>query len=209
MMQEALTADHYQSIKEKSEALFKDRGSKFIALAFPLKDESEFPSILEQVKKQYYDARHHCYAYRCQPTQPQWRFNDDGEPAHSAGTPIYHAIQSQELWDVAVIVVRYFGGTKLGVGGLINAYRSSAEEALQNARPLDVYLYRQFEVRFPYSAMDDVMRVLPQSEFEIVGESMDTDAGYQLKVRKSKTELALDQLKELYQIKIKELDEDV
>lgn len=205
MMQEALKGDHYRTIVEASESLFKDRGSKFIGLAFPMKDDSEFPQILEQVKKDYYDARHHCYAFRCQPTKPSWRFNDDGEPAHSAGTPIYNAIQSSEYWDLAVIVVRYFGGTKLGVGGLINAYRTAAEEALRKARALDVYLYRHFEMRFPYGAMDEVMRILPQTLFEITGESMAEDAGYSLRVRQSQTEAALEQVKELYQIKIKEV----
>lgn len=205
MMQEALKGDHYRTISEATESLFKDRGSKFIGLAFPMKHDSEFPHILEQVKKQYYDARHHCYAFRCQPTQPVWRFNDDGEPAHSAGTPIYNAIQSVEYWDCAIIVVRYFGGTKLGVGGLINAYRTAAEEALRKARALDVYLYRHFEMRFPYSAMDEVMRILPQTLFEITGESMAEDAGYSLRVRQSQKEAALEQVKELYQIKIKEV----
>ncbi len=205
MIQEPLKSDHYQTIEASSEALFKDRGSKFIAIAKPIRDEQDFPLFLEEIRKQYYDARHHCYAYRCQPQSPQWRFNDDGEPAHSAGTPIFNAIQSQGFWDVAVIVIRYFGGTKLGVGGLINAYRTAAEEALKKARIRDVYLYDQYELRFPYSAMDEVMRVLPQSYFEIVEETMAEDAGYMLKVRKSKSEQALIQLKDLYQIKIKEL----
>lgn len=208
MMQDALEGDHYITLSDHPEALFKDRGSKFIALAFPLKDESDFPSLLKEVKKRYFDARHHCYAYRCQPLNPQWRFNDDGEPAHSAGTPIYHAIQSEDLWDVAVIVVRYFGGTKLGVGGLINAYRSAAEEALKEGTRMDVYLYRQFELRFPYDAMDEVMRILPQCAFEIIDECMAEDAGYRVRVRRSQTELALDQIKELYQIKIKEIKDD-
>lgn len=209
MIQESLKEDHYRTISGPSEALFKDRGSKFIALAYPMSDESEFPEILEMVKKQYHDARHHCYAYRCQPKQAQARFNDDGEPAHSAGTPIFNALLSKDLWDVVVIVVRYFGGTKLGVGGLINAYRTAAEEALDQAKPLDVYLYFYYEMRFPYSAMDEVMRVLPQTIFEIVGESMAEDAGYQLRVRQSNKDLALEQVKELYQVKIKEIEDHV
>jgi len=208
MMQAPLEGDHYQTLSQAGESLFKDRGSKFIGLAFPMKDESDFAAIQDSVKKKYYDARHHCYAFRCQPLQVQWRFNDDGEPAHSAGTPILHAIQSQNLWDVAVIVVRYFGGTKLGVGGLINAYRTAAEMALKEAPTLDVYLYQEYEMRFPYSAMDEVMRVLPKSDFEIVNESMAEDAGYNLRVRRSLKDTALDQLKDLYQISIKEVQND-
>ena len=205
MMQEALKGDHYRTISKPSTSFFKDRGSKFIGLAYPLQNDGDFSAILEQVKKEYYDARHHCYAFRCQPTKPLWRFNDDGEPAHSAGTPIYHALQSANYWDLAVVVVRYFGGTKLGVGGLINAYRTAAEEALRKAQALDVYLYRHFEMRFSYSAMDEVMRILPQTLFEITGESMAEDAGYSLRVRQSQAATALEQLKELYQIKIKEV----
>jgi uncharacterized YigZ family protein len=208
MILDALKGDHYQTIKAPQEGVFKDRGSKFIGICYPMQDDSDFSGILETVKKKYYDARHHCYAYRCQPTAPQGRFNDDGEPSHSAGTPIYNAIQSQEVWDLAVIVVRYFGGTKLGVGGLINAYKTAAIEALQKAERLDVYLYRHFEMRFPYAAMDDVMRVLPQSDFEIVNETMANDAGYLLKVRKSLGNKALEQLTDLYQIKIKEINND-
>lgn len=208
MIQEALKKDHYRTIAEKSESLFKDRGSKFIGLAFPLRDEEDFASILESVKKDYYDARHHCFAYRCKPLSPQARFNDDGEPAHSAGTPIFNAIQSNDLWDIAVLVVRYFGGTKLGVGGLINAYRSAADEALRKAKLLDVYLYQHYEIRFPYSAMDEVMRLLPQTVFEIEDEMMAEDAGYRLKVRRSLNEKALEQVKELYQLKIKEIQDD-
>lgn len=207
MMLESLKGDHYKTIKTPGESLFKDRGSKFIGLAFPLSDESDFASIQEKIRKEYYDARHHCYAYRCQPLNPKCRFNDDGEPAHSAGTPILNAIQSCDLWDVGVIVVRYFGGTKLGVGGLINAYRTAAEEALKKVKPLDVYLYRHYEIRFPYSAMDDVMRILPQTLFEIRDEAMADDAGYRLRVRRSQNSQALDQINELYQLKIKEIED--
>lgn len=206
MIHEALQGDHYKALKSKSEGLYKDRGSKFIALALPMQNESEFQGLMDQVKKKYYDARHWCYAYRCQPTDPQIRFNDDGEPSHSAGTPIFNAIQSSDLWNVLVVVVRYFGGTKLGVSGLIKAYRGAAEEALELASSKDVYLYRHFEIRFPYEAMDAVMRVLPNSAFEISEEKMAGDAGYILKVRLSKEKQALEELKDLYQIKLKELE---
>lgn len=207
MINEKLEGDHYKTLINQPEGLFKDRGSKFIGLAFPVQSEEEVNEILVQVKKQYYDARHWCYAYRFQPTEPQIRFNDDGEPAHSAGTPILHAIQSLELWDVLVVVVRYFGGTKLGVPGLIKAYRGAAEEALSLAKTKDVYLYRYFELRFPYEAMDAVMRVIPQSDFEITEECMAEDAGYKLRVRLSSYEQALNQVQDLYQIKLKEIKE--
>lgn len=207
MITEKLEGDHYKALKKAAEGLYKDRGSKFIALAMPMQDEADLNQRLAEVKKQFYDARHWCYAYRLQPLKPQIRFNDDGEPAHSAGTPILHAIQSAELWDVLVVVVRYFGGTKLGVPGLIKAYRGAAEDALAEAKTKDVFLYRHFEIRFPYEAMDAVMRVIPNSHFEIEGELMAEDAGYHLKVRLSLSEEALDQLKDLYQITLKEIEE--
>ncbi len=207
MINEAIAGDHFKTISKSYQGIYKDRGSKFIALALPMQSEDELNEKLQAIKKDYYDARHWCYAYRCQPTEPQIRFNDDGEPAHSAGTPIYHALQSADLWNVLVVVVRYFGGTKLGVPGLIKAYRGAAEDALSKVKPKDVYLYRHYELRFPYEAMDAVMRILPQSDFEISEECMADDAGYKLKVRRSKNEQAIEQLKELYQIKLKEIEQ--
>lgn len=205
MIQEPLKGDHYQSISSQGEAIFKDRGSKFLAFARCVNNLEEFHSFLEELKSKYHDARHFCYAYRFQVKQPEVRINDDGEPAHSAGTPIFNAILSADLWDIAVIVVRYFGGTKLGVSGLINAYKESALEALNNCQRIDLYLYRNFELRFPYSAMAEVMNSLHQSEFEIVSETMSEDAGYLLRCREAKLEQALEQIKNLYQSNLKEL----
>jgi len=205
MIQEAIEGDHYQSVKTNGDALFKERSSKFYAFARRVESLDEFQSFLEELKVQFHDARHFCYAYRFQPIKPQVRINDDGEPAHSAGTPIFNAILSTELWDIAVIVVRYFGGTKLGVPGLINAYRESALEALLNCQKIDIYLYRYYELRFPYSAMAEVMNTLHQSAFEIVSESMDHDAGYVLRCRESKLTIAHKQIKNLYQAQLKEI----
>jgi uncharacterized YigZ family protein len=205
MIQEAIEGDHYQSVSSQGEALFKDRGSKFYAYARSIKSLDEFQSFLDELKVKFHDARHFCYAYRFQPKRPEVRINDDGEPAHSAGTPIFNAIMSAEMWDIAVIVVRYFGGTKLGVSGLINAYRESASNAIENCQRIDIYLYRTYELRFPYSAMAEVMNTLHLSNFEIVSESMDKDAGYVLRCRESKLELALEQIKNLYQAHLKEI----
>lgn len=204
MIQEPLEGDHYQSVSTNGEALFKDRGSKFYAYARSVKSLDEFQSFLDELKLKFHNAGHFCYAYRFQPKRPEVRINDDGEPAHSAGTPIFNALMSAEMWDIAVIVVRYFGGTKLGVSGLINAYRESASEAIQNCKRIDIYLYRTYELRFPYSAMAEVMNTLHLSNFEIISESMDKDAGYVLRCRESKLELALEQIKNLYQAQLKE-----
>jgi uncharacterized YigZ family protein len=205
MIQEALAGDYYQSVNAGGEALFKERGSKFIAFARGVKSIEDFQEFMDELKAKYHDARHFCYAYRFQPKKPLVRINDDGEPAHSAGTPIYNAILSADLWDIAVVVIRYFGGTKLGVPGLINAYRESALESLQNCQRIDIYLYQHFELRFPYPAMAEVMNILHQSEFEITAETMAEDAGYILRCRQSKLSVAQEQIKNLYQGQLKEI----
>ena len=125
--------DNYLSIEKRSEGIYKDRGSKFLAFAFPVYQEDEIKDILAELRKEYHDARHHCYAYRLGASKEIYRVNDDGEPSSSAGKPIFGQIQSNDLSNILIVVVRYFGGTLLGVGGLINAYRSAAADALINA----------------------------------------------------------------------------
>ncbi|MCR6638650.1 MAG: YigZ family protein [Sporocytophaga sp.] len=127
----------YYSIKAPSEGLYKELGSKFISFAFPVSSETEIKDILERFKKEYYDARHICYAYRIGFSEQKFRVNDAGEPAHTAGDPIFNQIKSFELTNIIVIVVRYFGGTKLGKSGLIQAYKTAAEEALKNAEKIE------------------------------------------------------------------------
>lgn len=202
MTLEPLEEDYYQTLKSSSEGIYKEKGSKFLAYAFPVQSLEEVEMHLAEIKKKHFDARHHCYAYRFNPENPQWRVNDDGEPGHSAGTPILHALMGAEIWDALIVVVRYFGGTKLGVSGLIRAYRSASEEALTNAQQKDVYLYRHFEWRFPYSAMSDVSALWHQTSFEIVEDLMAEDAGYLVRCRKSKTDEGLEQAEKLYELEI-------
>ena len=167
--------DQYRSIAAPSEGLFKDNGSRFIALAYPVETEEEVKSIVAGLRKEYHDARHHCYAYRLGYKGEVWRASDDGEPSGSAGRPILGQIDSLGLSDILVVVVRYFGGIKLGIPGLIRAYKTSTADALSSARIVDKIASRHFRLQFDYLSMNAVMKVLkdmdlPQSAQEF-GES--------------------------------------
>ncbi|MBQ2171964.1 MAG: YigZ family protein [Bacteroidales bacterium] len=167
--------DQYRSIAAPSEGLFKDNGSRFIALAYPVETEEEVKSIVAGLRKEYHDARHHCYAYRLGYKGDVWRASDDGEPSGSAGRPILGQIDSLGLSDILVVVVRYFGGIKLGIPGLIRAYKTSTADALSSARIVDKIASRHFRLQFDYLSMNAVMKVLkdmdlPQSAQEF-GES--------------------------------------
>jgi uncharacterized YigZ family protein len=155
-----LFSDTYKTIAAESKGLFKDRGSRFIAIARPVSSQEEIKTILEELRREYHDARHHCYAWMLTPDRQAWRVNDDGEPSGTAGRPIMGQINSRELTNVLVVVIRYFGGTLLGVSGLINAYRSAAEDALSNVRIVKKQVMESWLVTFPYSALNDVMKVV-------------------------------------------------
>ena len=152
--------DTFRSLEAPSEGLYKEKGSKFLAFAYPVASEEEIKRHLERIRKEYYDARHHCYAYRLGLAGDVWRMNDDGEPSSTAGRPIFGQIQSVGLSDILIVVVRYFGGIKLGVPGLINAYRSAAADAISNGRIVEKTATELFSVTFDYAGMDRVMRVL-------------------------------------------------
>jgi len=162
-------SDTYKSIAAHSEGLFKDNGSRFIAHAYPVETEQEVKSIVDSLKKEYHDARHCCYAYRLGLDGAQFRVNDDGEPSSSAGRPILGQIDSAGLSDVLVAVVRYFGGIKLGIPGLIRAYKTSTADALSAAQIVEKVACRHFTITFGYLSMNAVMKILkdmsiPQSE---------------------------------------------
>tara|TARA_R110000868_G_scaffold115625_2_gene308667 strand:- start:503 stop:1102 length:600 start_codon:yes stop_codon:yes gene_type:complete len=158
----------YQTISKKSEGFYKEKGSKFIAYAYPVKNTSEVKEKVGELKKEYYDARHHCFAFILEENNQQIvRANDDGEPGHSAGDPILGQIKSFELENVLVVVVRYFGGTKLGVSGLIHAYKTAAEDALSKARIIEVVVKRTIEISYPYDKTNEVMRLVGEFEVDI------------------------------------------
>lgn len=155
-------------IQESTEALFKDRGSKFYAYAYPVYTLDEIAEKLRVLKKKYYDARHHCYAYRLGSKGEHSFSTDDREPSNSAGPPILGAIRSAALTNTLVVVVRYFGGTKLGIRGLIEAYRTSAEEAIAKAPKLEIIAKTTFQIRFSYEKTSDINRILHPFDIEIV-----------------------------------------
>ena len=152
--------DTYRSIAGPSKGLFKDNGSRFIAHAYPVSSEQEIKDIVASLKKEYHDARHHCYAWRLGYRRDLFRANDDGEPSSSAGRPILGQIDSLELSDILIVVVRYFGGIKLGIPGLIRAYKTSAADALANAAIIEKTAAEHFRLTFGYMEMNGVMKIL-------------------------------------------------
>lgn len=160
--------DEYLSIGHRSEGLYKDKGSRFISMAYPVETEDEVKAILDSLRKEYHDARHHCYAYRIGCNGERFRANDDGEPSGSSGRPILGQIDSKGLSDVLVVVVRYFGGIKLGVPGLIRAYKTATADALEQNETVTKIAGRKYDILFGYAAMNQVMKIvkdmnLPQS----------------------------------------------
>ncbi len=168
----------YYTIREPARGLYKEKGSKFIAMAFPVSSEEEISEQLGKLRKEYHDARHHCYAWRLGPDMKSYRSNDDGEPAGSAGPPILGQIRSKNLTNVLIVVVRYFGGTLLGVGGLIRAYKSAAADALEQAPVIREKVYVRWQLNFGYPRMNAVMRLV--KEFDLVLEHQQFDTECQL-----------------------------
>ena len=154
--------DLYKTISSNTKGQFKDRGSRFIAFAFHVVSENEIKEQIALLRKEYHDARHHCFAWRLGPDMERYRVNDDGEPSGSAGRPIFGQIQSRELTDILVVVIRYFGGTLLGVGGLINAYKSSTTTALDQATIIEKRVEKQMNLKFSYETMNAVMGILKE-----------------------------------------------
>lgn len=178
--------DTYKTIaKPSEEIIFKDRGSKFLGYAYPIQREVEVKTILENLKSQHHKARHWCYAWQIGVENMQYRVNDDGEPNNSAGQPIYGQILSKELTNVLVVVVRYFGGTKLGVGGLVNAYKTSAQIALESSKIITKTIDAYFKIFFEYPQMNTVMRIVKELHLNLVEQKMELKCEFTVAVRKS------------------------
>ncbi len=175
--------DSYKTIEGGAEAVFKDKSSKFLAYAWPVEDEGRVKEYLDALRKKYYDATHHCYAWRMGPHGEHFRTNDDGEPSGTAGKPILGQILSCGLTNILIVVVRYFGGTKLGVPGLINAYRESAREVLENCRIVERTVDVHFTLRFAYPAMNGVMRVVKEVNPNVLEQSFDNVCIMRLSIR--------------------------
>jgi uncharacterized YigZ family protein len=158
----------YQTIQIATEGEYKEKGSKFLSFAFPVESEADVKENLALLRKKYFDARHHCYAYIIGADKVKFRANDDGEPNHSAGDPILGQIRSKNLTNVLIVVIRYFGGVKLGVGGLISAYKIAAEEALSKAAIITIDVTVNYQLEFDYAATPEVMRLVKDFELQIV-----------------------------------------
>lgn len=175
--------DAYSSISAPAEGLFKDNGSRFIALAWPVETQQQIKDIVDSLKKEYHDARHHCYAYRLGYKGDRFRANDDGEPSGSAGRPILGQIDSMGLSDVLVVVVRYFGGIKLGIPGLIRAYKTSTADALGQAEIIEKVAGKRFRLTFDYLSMNRVMKVLKDLGLTPVGQDFGLQCSLEVRVR--------------------------
>lgn len=163
----------YLTIEAISEGVYKEKGSKFFAYAYPVKTEEEIKGIVKELRKQYYDARHHCFAFMLGADQKRFRANDDGEPSNSAGNPILGQIRSTNLTNILIVVVRYFGGTKLGVSGLIHAYKTAAFDAIQNAKIIEEDVTEIINIQFEYLAMNDVMKVIKDYDLTLLTQNFD------------------------------------
>ncbi len=180
-----MAEDSYLTIAAPAEAASRERSSKFLAYAYPVRTEEEIRERLDALRKRYYDATHHCYAWRLGPHGEQFRSNDDGEPSGTAGKPILGQLLSTSVTDCLVVVVRYFGGTKLGVPGLIAAYREAAAEALAAAQIVERTVDRDVRVDFPYVAMNDIMRVIKELQPAIRAQRFDNLCTMELTIRET------------------------
>ena len=196
--------DSYKTILQASkEGLFKDRGSKFYGYAFPVTNEEEIKEKIELLKKQHYNARHWCYAWQLGKNYDHYRANDDGEPSNSAGMPIYGQLQSFNVTNILVVVVRYFGGTKLGVGGLIKAYKNGAKLALENSIIIHKTIDEVFLIKFEYPEMNTIMRIIKDENISIINQKMELDCQFIISIRKKEAIRIFKIFENTYKVSIK------
>ncbi len=197
----------YKTIKTAIDpVLFKDKKSKFYGYAFPISSEEEVKPILEDLKKLHPTANHFCYAWQLGIETLSYRANDDGEPSNSAGMPIYGQIVSNDLTHILIVVARVFGGTKLGVGGLINAYKNTAMEAIASSRIIEREIMHTLEIRFPYALLNKVMYVIKKNDLKIVSQDSKFECCYTLKVPLRKYKQIKESFTALYELNFKCLD---
>lgn len=198
--------DSYKTINSPSEeVLFKDKNSKFIAYSYPIISEIEVKNTIEKLKKKHFGAVHFCYAYQIGIESKQYRVNDDGEPSNSAGMPIYGQIQSFDVTNVLVVIVRYFGGTKLGVSGLINAYKTAAQMSLEASDIVEKTINIHFEISFEYKNMNKVMRIIKEKKLQIINQEMTGNCKIEIATRKKNAEIIFDIFSTLFEVSVKKL----
>ena len=200
--------DTYRTIISPSEeVLFKDKNSKFFGYAFPVTTTDDVKNNIEILKKQHQSARHWCYAYQLGTEKITYRANDDGEPSNSAGQPIYGQIQSFDVTNILIVVVRYFGGVKLGVGGLINAYKTSAQFALENSAIIEKTINKEYLITFDYKNMNKVMRIIKEKQIKIVNQKLELNCQIHISVRKNESQVIFEHFDHLYEINIKDFND--
>lgn len=205
-MQDLQIKDTYKTIEISVEnILYKEKNSKFFGFAYPISSELEVKKHLDQLKTEHFSARHWCYAYQIGTEVIKFRANDDGEPSNSAGMPIYGQIQSFEITNVLVVVVRYFGGVKLGVGGLISAYKTSAQLTLDEANIIEKTIDKHFKITFDYKNMNKVMRIIKEKNIQIINQKMELNCEIEIATRKKNAKEIVDIFTALFEIEIEEL----
>jgi len=198
--------DLYKTITKPAQGeLFKDKNSKFYGFAFPVTREEQIKTHLEALKKEHYAARHWCYAYQLGTETIKYRANDDGEPNNSAGLPIYGQIQSFNVTNILIVVIRYYGGVKLGVGGLINAYRTGAQLALESAEIIEKTINKEFLLKFEYKNMSKVMRMLKENQVGITNQTLELNCLLEISVRKSNSSNVFELFNAFFGVDISEL----
>ena len=207
-MQDSEIKDTYNTIENAVEnILFKEKNSKFIGYAYPITSENEVKIHIENLKKDHFSARHWCYAYQIGTETFRFRANDDGEPSNSAGMPIYGQIQSFDITNVLIVVVRYFGGVKLGVGGLISAYKTTAQLTLQEANIVERTIDKHFKITFDYKNMNKVMRIIKEKNIDIVNQKMELNCEIEIATRKKNAKQIVDIFSTLFEIEIEEIED--
>lgn len=197
--------DTYRTISTPSEGLYKEKGSKFLAFAFPVTTVEEVKAHLDELRKKYFDARHHCYAYILGPSKESYRLNDDGEPSGTGGRPIHGQLLSADLTNTLIVVVRYFGGILLGASGLANAYKAAARDAIANASIKECTIDISYRLHFEYPLMNDVMRILKEQNLTPRNQVFLLDCQLDVSVRQSQSLRAYEALTKLYGLKIETL----
>lgn len=197
--------DTFRTIERSAQGLFKDKGSKFIAYAYPVSNENDIKELLINLRKEHHNARHHCYAYRLGPTGELYRANDDGEPSGTAGRPILGQLLSFELCNVLVIVVRYFGGTLLGVSGLINAYKNASIDVINNAEIVEKIIEKQYRLIFDYPLQNQINRILKEFQIEAFNAKYEINCTIDIAIRLTNEQLVLDKLSKTDRLKIEEI----
>jgi len=201
-----MESDSYITIKSSSEGIYKEKGSRFMAFAFPVSNQEEIKPIIDKIRKEHHEARHHCYAYMIGPERMTWRVNDDGEPSGTAGRPILGQINSFGLTNILIVVSRYFGGTLLGVSGLINAYRSASADAIKNGEIIECTMQEFYEITYQYISMNAVMTILKEEDIAQSDQSFDLECRIKLNFRASEKEKILNRLSRIEGLKYRYIE---